>query len=243
MRNVWIAMIMELKGMRIYATQLLIMMVFLPFSYAVVVLLGGATDNVAFVFSGLVVASLIGVFCNVVAMRVSNLMQPQVLELYAVLPVHLSQAVLGIVGAYTLLVLPQIAFFFGVAAWRVIEPNLALSFLGMFLALLAMAAFGCFLGILVRNPFKAQGVFPLVTWLMLLTAPIYFATNNLPRLVVMLMLLNPATHAVNVLRPHLGFAAIIDIRLSLLVVLVMAVILGWHSLRVLKDVRMIERLF
>jgi len=243
MRKVWLAALMELKAMRIYKVQLFISLIVLPFSYAIVILLAGGGENRAYLLSGLIVASLIGVFFNLVALRVSNLTQPDVLELYAVLPVHMTQAVLGIIAAYSLLALPQIALLLGLAAWRADGVRIGLALIGTFVSLSAMASLGCFLGVMVRNPFKAQGIFPLLSWLILLTAPIYYGVQDLPRAYVMVLLVNPATHALNLIRPFLGFPEIIDIKLSLVVLIGIGILLGGCSFKVLRDVRMLERLF
>jgi|Deesub1362A_J573_1020465.scaffolds.fasta_scaffold09027_3 ABC-2 type transport system permease protein len=243
MRKVWVAALMELKAMRIYKVQLFISLIVLPFSYAIVILLAGGGENHAYLLSELIVASLVGVFFNLVALRVSNLTQPDVLELYAVLPAHMSQAVLGIITAYSLLALPQIALLLGLAAWRAGEVRIEFALIGTFVSLLAMASLGCFLGVVVRNPFKAQGIFPLLSWLILLAAPIYYGVQGLPRAYVMVLLINPATHAVNLIRPFLGFPEIVPLWISLGVLISVGILLGGCSFKILRDVRILERLF
>ncbi|MBC7092747.1 hypothetical protein H5T53_01870 [Candidatus Bipolaricaulota bacterium] len=96
---------------------------------------------------------------------------------------------------------------------------------------------------MVRKPFKDQGIFPLLSWLILLAAPIYYGVQDLPRAYAMILLINPATHAVNLIRPHLGFPEIIDIKLSLVALIGIGILLGGYSFKVLRDVRMLERLF
>jgi len=243
MRKVWLAALMELKGMRIYKVQLFISLIVLPFSYAIVILLAQGGENPAYLLSGLVVASLVGTFLNLVALRISNLMQPDVLELYAVLPIHTAQAALGIVVAYSLLVLPQVVLLLGLAAWQADGVRIGLALIGTLVSLLAMASLGCFFGVMVRNPFKAQGIFPLLSWLMLLTSPIYYEVQGLPRAYVVSMLVNPATHALNLIRPFLGLSELIDVKLSLVVLIGIGILLGGCSFKVLRDVRMLEQLF
>ncbi|MCL0056612.1 ABC transporter permease [Dehalococcoidia bacterium] len=243
MTKVWFATLMEIKGMRIYKVQLFINLIVIPFSYAIVLLLAGAGEEHAFLLSGLMIASLVAVFFTLVALRVSNLMQADVLELYAVLPIHMTQAVLGIIAAYSLLALPQVIFLLALAAWQASEVQIGLLLIGTIVSLFAMASLGCFLGVVVRNPFKAQGIFPLLTWLTLLASPIYYGAQDLPRAYVMMLLINPTTHAVNLIRPYLGFPEIIDIRLSLVALIGIAALLGGYSFKALKDVRMLERWF
>jgi ABC-2 type transport system permease protein len=240
----WNVILLELKGMRVYKVFLLINLVVLPFSYAVVLLLAGAGQDYSYLLSGLVVASLVGSFMGVVAQRVSNLVQPQVLELYAVLPARMELMVAGTVAAYALLVLPQVVVLMGLAIGLSRAGMAALLALpGTLLGLLFLAVLGVFLGTLIRNPFKAQGLFPLLSFLLLLAAPVYYKAEGLPRVYVVLVFLNPLTHVLNVVRPPLGFTPLWDIRVSIGLLLIGGGLMGAYALRSLRNPKMLERFF
>lgn len=241
LRNV---ILLELKGMRIYKIFILINLVVLPFSYAFVLLLAGAEQDPSYVLSGLVVASLVSTFVTLLAHRVSNLVEPHVLELYAVFPVSLALMVVGAVVAYALIVFPQVAIFMGLTIWFAHTGKRAiLAVPGMFLCLLFLASLGVFLGTQVRNPFKAQGLFPLLSWILILTAPVYYQVENLPKTYVILILLNPLTHVLNVIRSPLGFVPILNTCLSLGVLVVVGGLASLYAFRRLKNIRMLEQYF
>lgn len=236
--------LLELKGMRIYKVFILINLVVLPFSYAVVLLLSGAGQDHSYLLSGLVGASLVSTFVSLVAHRVSNLVQPQVLELYAVFPVRMELMVLGAVAAYALIVFPQVGALIGLTiGFSYTGKRALLAVPGVFLGLLFLASLGVFLGTLVRNPYKAQGLFPLLSWILLLTAPVYYQVENLPRAYVTLILLNPLTHVLNVIRFPLGFAPLLNVHLSIGVLVVIGGLTSLYTLRSLRNIKMLERFF
>lgn len=242
--RLWNVMLLEIKGMRVYKVYLSIILLVLPFSYAVVLLLAGADQDYSYLFSGLAVASLAGSFVGLVAHRVSNLVQPQVLELYAVLPVRLELMVMGAIAAYGLIVLPQVAVLIGLAVgFSKAGVKALLAIPNIFLGVLFLAMLGIFLGTVIRNPYKAQGLFPLVSWALILTAPVYYDVAPLPRAFALLILFNPLTHVLNTIRPHLGFAPLLDPRISAGLLIVLGGLIGLYALRSLRDLKMLEKFF
>ncbi|MEM4531531.1 MAG: ABC transporter permease [Thermofilaceae archaeon] len=242
--KLWNVILFELRGMRVYKVFLFINLVLIPFSYAVVLLLGGVSQDYSYLLSGLVVASLVGTFVGLVAHRASNLVQPEVLELYAVLSARMELMVAGAVAAYALLVLPQVAVLIGLAIGLSPEgPRALLALPGTFFGLLFLALLGVFFGTLIRNPYKAQGLFPLLSFILLLAAPVYYKAESLPRAYVFLVLLNPLTHVLNVIRPPLGFPPLLDPRISLGLLGVVGAFMGLYVLRSLRDPKMLERFF
>jgi ABC-2 type transport system permease protein len=240
----WNVILQEVRGMRVYKVFLFINMVVLPFSYAIVLLLAGAGQDHSYLLSGLVVASLVGTFVGLVAHRVSNLVQPEVLELYAVLPARMELMVVGAVAAYALVVLPQVVILVGLTAGLARTGAKALLAVpGMLLGFLFLAILGVFLGTLIKNPFKAQGLFPLLSWILLLSAPVYYQAEGLPRAYIAVLLLNPLTHVLNVIRPHLGFPPLLDMWISVGLLVILGGLMGVYASRSLKDPKMLERFF
>lgn len=243
MRQLCIAAQMELKGVRIFKIHLLISFFVLPFSYALVLVLANGGGEPAHLLSGLATASLVGAFTNMVALRISNLMQPEVLELYAVLPLRMERAAGGVIAAFSVLVLPQTVILLGAAWWLSDAVQPAWLILGALMSFFALASLGCFMGALVRNPFTAQGLFPLISWVLLLTAPLFYTLEGLPTAFRLVVLLNPVTHAVNLIRFGLGFTEVAALWISLayLAILIFAVSL-WVVPRLRKP-QMLERFF
>jgi ABC-2 type transport system permease protein len=73
----------ELKGLKIYWMQILISLFILPLSFLFILLLSGVSTSemLSIWLSGFIVASLVGAFLGALALRVCNLMQPEILEL------------------------------------------------------------------------------------------------------------------------------------------------------------------
>ena len=59
----------------------------------------------------------------------------------------------------------------------------------------------------------------------------------------MLVLLNPLTHVLNVIRPHLGFTPLVDMRVSIALLVIAGGLMGMYALRRLRDPKMLERFF
>jgi ABC-type polysaccharide/polyol phosphate export permease len=64
------------------------------------------------------------------------------------------------------------------------------------------------LGLLLRNPYRAQGIMALASWALVFLSPMHQSIASLSSITRALLLLNPVTHALNMLRPYLGFEAI-----------------------------------
>ena len=246
MRKIWIEFLMEFKGLRIYKVQLLINLLLIPFSYVLIIILAGGAgeEAISYLSSGLIVASLIGSFVGLLAMRISNLTQPQIMELYAAMPVSRSQVLYGLIITYVLLALPQILLLLGLSFWQAQSSRVGFVIIGILISCAAFVALALFLGAMVRNPFKAQGVFPLVSWLLLLFSPIYYHSQHLPAFYKGLMLANPATHALNIIRPFLGFSMIIDVKYSYLYLSIFTITAFLYSYHIIKHkMYLLEKFF
>jgi len=244
MRKIGIGICFELKGLRLYRTQLFISLFLIPFSYAFILLLSmrPAQGQLSYILSGLTVASLIGAG-SLVGIRVANLAEPEVLELYAALPISTGQAVLSVAIAYALLSIPQSAVLLGLASWWASRISVAMLVVGTVMSIIALFSFWTALGFVVRNPFKAQGVFSLISWTLLLFSPIYYEMNDLPFLYRAVLLANPVTHALNTIRPFLGMDAPLHWAVSFLYLGILGCLSVWYSVVALRNVRMLEKLF
>ncbi len=235
---------LEWKGLRLYRTQLLISLFLIPFSYAFILLLSvrPAEGQLSYILSGLMVASLLGAG-SLAGLRVTNLVQPEVLELYAALPISTGQATLGVVTAYVLLVIPQSVVLLGLASWWASRISLGMLVAGAVITVIAVFALWTALGLLVRNPFKAQGVFSLIAWALLLFSPIYYEMKGLPLLYRALLLVNPVTHALNIIRPFLGMDAQLSYAASFFYLGILTCLSVLYSVLALRKLRMVEKLF
>jgi len=246
MSKVWVEVLMELKGLRIYKLQMFINLLLIPLSYAFITVLTSGMEgkDISYLLSGLIVSSLIGSFIGLLAMRISGLTQPQTMELYAAMPVTRAQVFCGLALTYTLLALPQIILLLGLSLWQAESPRSGLLIVGVLVSCGAFVSLAVFLGLMVRNPFKAQGIFPLTSWLLMLLSPVYYHSQHLPAFYNALMLINPATHALNIIRPFLGFSEIIDVRYSFLCLGILIVVTSFYSYHIVKrKMYLLEKFF
>lgn len=244
MGKLGIEILLEWKGLRLYRTQLLISLFLIPFSYAFILLLSvrPAEGQLSYILSGLMVASLLGAG-SLAGLRVANLVQPEVLELYAALPISMGEAALGVVIAYVVLVIPQSVVLLGLASWWAARTDPGMLVAGAVTSVIALFALWTALGLLVRNPFKAQGMFSLIAWALLLFSPIYYEMKDLSLAYRALLLVNPVTHALNVIRPFLGMDMQISYWVSFLYLGTLSCLLLVYSVWSLRKLHMLEKLF
>ena len=83
----------EFKSLRVYKIQILISLIILPFSYLFLIILNLSSkgENVPYLISGFIVASLIGSFISLLSLRISNISTPEVLELYSTITISIKE--------------------------------------------------------------------------------------------------------------------------------------------------------
>ena len=110
MNRLFQAILFEFRAFRVFKIQILISLFIMPLSYMFLILLntGGNRQTTLYLLTGFVVASLIGTYVSLLGLRVSNLMMPEVLEMYAAFPITMRTVALSYLFTYSLYVLPQI---------------------------------------------------------------------------------------------------------------------------------------
>ncbi len=243
--KVLIGMQMEFKSLRLYKWQVLSSLLILPFSYVFVMLLSGNIhgQDIAYILTGYMVATLIGTFLGLYAMRICNLMQPEVLELYATFQVSVMQTVLSYCFSYVLLSLPIIILSLAISVHYAASVNMALFIAGTLISIAATALLATFLGLLIKNMYKAQGIIPMLSWVFLLIAPIYYSTQNLSPVYKTVLLINPVTHCLNLVRMALGFQPVTGILWSFGYLVIFIVVLAVYALRAFRRTYILEQLY
>ena len=236
---------MEFKNLRLYKWQVLTSLLILPLSYVFVLLLFGGVreETVSYLISGYMVATLIGSFLGLYAIRICNLMEPEVLELYSTLSVSVSEIATALALSYIILTLPSIIFSVVVSIIFSKTVNGLLLTLALLISISTILLIGTFLGLLIKNIFIAQGIIPLLSWFFLLFAPVYYSTDNLHPIYTSVLLINPITHCLNLVRSALGFNAIISIFWSFICLTILIVILGIYSFKTFKSVYILEKFY
>ncbi|ACI20132.1 ABC-type multidrug transport system, permease component [Dictyoglomus thermophilum H-6-12] len=83
----------------------------------------------------------------------------------------------------------------------------------------------------------------MLSWFFLLFAPVYYSTDNLHPIYTSVLLINPITHCLNLVRSTLGFNSIISIFWSFIYLMILIVILGIYSLKTFKSVYILEKFY
>jgi ABC-2 type transport system permease protein len=245
MDNIFTQASMELKNLRVFRTFIFMNLVLLPGSYVVIILLSrNVTESeLSYQLSGFAIASLIGSFVSLLASRVSNMMQAEVLELYAALPVSTLEIVAAQAATYLLLTLPQTIAALALSAIFADSVRPGLVVIGLTASAAMFTLLGVTLGMLIRNPFVAQGILPLLAWILLLGSPIYYDSQRVQGVFLAVSLFNPITHALNVIRAPLGFPHIAPLEYSYLYIGLAVAVLAIFSVRRAKKLYMLEKLF
>lgn len=212
MRIIWIQTLVELWSLRVSRLSLVVTALVLPLAYCAVTILT-QSDNmppISYLLSGALASSMMSAPFFLIVMRISNLFQADVLELHAAFPIRRTHQIVGAWLAFTLIALPLIGTLFGLCILWAPHPRIFLAILGLFLSYAMVVTMATGLGLLIRNPYKAQGVVGIVAWLMILISPMQQNVAHVPTILWYLLLANPVTQAINMVRPFLGFPAIVS---------------------------------
>jgi|Deesub1362B_J571_1020462.scaffolds.fasta_scaffold00007_147 ABC-2 type transport system permease protein len=230
--------LMELKGMRIYMLQIIVSLFVVPLSFLALILLNSKeapSTFKAYLISGFIVISFVGLLLLMLSFRVSTVFEPRFLELYSTLPVSIEKVVLSMFLAYVLLGVPQtlIALLLLIKYSSTINiPLLLTSF-----ALIAgeLGSIAIVLGATIRNPYKVQAFTSILPWILTLLSPAYYKSSS------KILLLNPITHLLNVLRASLALEKLSMTSLAFSVVL--TIVLCIYTDKQLRKPYMLEKPF
>jgi len=198
MNKLFHAILFEFRAFRVFRIQILISLFVMPLSYMIIILLntGGNQQMSLYLLSGFVVASLIGTYVSLLGLRVSNLMMPEVLEMYAALPIKIRTVVLSYLATYSFYVLPQIIVAsIMIAVVSSSSINWGLFVVNVILTMLTLSGLGMIFGFFFKNYFVAQGVLPLLSWIFLFITPLYYQAES-----SIIFSINPLNSCVKLLR-------------------------------------------
>ncbi|ERM92186.1 multidrug ABC transporter permease [Caldanaerobacter subterraneus subsp. yonseiensis KB-1] len=236
---------MELKSLRMYKWQVVSSLLILPLSYVFVLLLFGGVrgEIVAYLVSGYMVATFIGAFLGLYAIRICNLMEPRVLELYSTMSVNIKEIAFSLALTYIIFTLPVVIISSYISVIFARGINVSFLIVGIMASLVTILLIGTFLGLLIRNIFIAQGIIPLLSWVFLLFAPVYYSVEQLNPIYRGILMINPVTHCLNLIRLGLGFESITNVTGSLVYLIILIVIFGAYSLKAFNRVYILERFY
>lgn len=242
LKRLWLNVIFELKGMRLYWMQIVSSLFIMPQALLFINLMANKADSnqLAYSLSGFIVASMVGSLIGCLSLRVCNMMLPEVLELYTTYSLGKPELVLSLSITYGLLSLPQIIVAVGITVIFVQIPHLVLYLLTILLSMTFLALFASGLGLVVKNYYQAMGLFPLLSYALVLLSPAYVAQTS-GGFLNFLFLLNPLTHLLNLIRSGLGLIPTINTGWSWAYLGILTVAILLFERRKLKNFYILEK--
>lgn len=234
--------IFELKGMRLYWMQIVSSLFIMPLALLFINLMANNSNSsqLAYSLSGFIVASIVGSLIGCLSLRVCNMMLPEVLELYTTYSLGKPELVLGMCVTYCLLSLPQIIVAVVVTIIFVPIPNMALYLLTILFSMAFLSLLSSGLGLVVKNYYQAMGLFPLLSYALVLLSPAYVGQRS-SGFLNLVFLINPLTDLLNLIRSGMGFIPTINSTWSWLYLGVLTVIILLMERRKLKNFYILER--
>jgi len=227
---------MQFKTLRIYFLQLFIVVFVMPFSYAFVVLLSTAAENmsISYLLSGYIVSTLISTFLGMLALSITNLRQKEVLELYSTYAITFPQVVISICLTYVLIVLPIIVVVLPFVLMHAVRASHLMVLMGVIVSIFFLLCLSVYLGLSLKNLFIANGILQLLSWILILFSPIYYNFA---------LLVNPVTHLLNIVRIPLGFAPMISMWVSYVYVGLLIILMLFYISKRVRSTYILERIF
>lgn len=236
---------MQFKTLRIYFLQLFIVVFVVPFSYAFVVLLSTAAQDmsISYLLSGYVVSTLISTFLGMLALSITNLRQKEVLELYSTYAITFPQVVISICLTYVLIVLPIIVVVLPFVLMHAVSASVLMVLLGIIVSIFFLLCLSVYLGLSLKNLFIANGILQLLSWILILFSPIYYNFETLNSTFKYALLVNPVTHLLNIVRIPLGFAPMISMWISYVYVGSLTILMLSYISNRVRSTYILEKIF
>lgn len=236
---------MQFKTLRIYFLQLFIVVFVMPFSYAFVVLLSTAAENmsISYLLSGYIVSTLISTFLGMLALSITNLRQKEVLELYSTYAITFPQVVISICLTYVLIVLPIIVVVLPFVLMHAVRASHLMVLMGVIVSIFFLLCLSAYLGLSLKNLFIANGILQLLSWILILFSPIYYNFETLNSTFKYALLVNPVTHLLNIVRIPLGFAPMISMWVSYVYVGLLTILMLFYISKRVRSTYILERIF
>ncbi|MGH2330443.1 ABC transporter permease [Thermoanaerobacter mathranii] len=156
--------------------------------------------------------------------------------------VNIKEIALSLALTYIIFTLPVIISSY-ISVVFASEVSAGFLIVGIILSLVVILLIGTFLGLLIKNVFIAQGIMPLLSWVFLLIAPVYYSVEHLDPIYREIIIINPVTHCLNLIRLGLGFESVANVAGSIIYLVILIIILGAYSLKATNRVYTLERFY
>jgi len=226
----------NLKMYRLYWPHLISICMLMPITYLVIVFAvsQGDLETLLAALTGYIIMSGFNILFYMSAIYVANTFEEQVLESYVLLPVPFWEVVVSVVVTQGLIGIPSLVV--GLVIIFLVSRSIHIPLLlaGLILLYLVYSSLSILLGMQVKSRIKLD---PLLITLMMLTiiiTPAYYRLLYVSEPYRTLLLLNPLTHIVIILRASVGVNEGFPVTLSLLYITLFSTLISllvWWKLR------------
>ncbi|MGC9103867.1 MAG: hypothetical protein ACP5JF_03630 [Candidatus Methanodesulfokora sp.] len=220
LRNVLKGALFELVSMRLYWPYLLIINILLPFSYFMIVLLSAYNSPGVLqrTLIGFLVISSFSILIYTIAHRIGNLFEDDILELAASLPITFHELILSYILSYVLYSLPITLILIITLAITTSIPRPLLMMAGLLFMYTIDILSGVIIGLLVRNIRKLDPLLQVLVFLAVILTPAFY---EIPSDIYIILLMNPLTHVIVLLKASINIVTTIPLTLSLIYLMIL----------------------
>ncbi len=243
--RIWETVVFEFKSLRLYWFPIVTMTVIVPFSYLLIAVLSSGSSQQSFLItlSGFSVISVFLVLVLPLAQRVSNMFSDDVVELLASLPISIRELVIAYILTYTLLSIPLVV---GLTVLFILNSaylNVGLLLLGILGLWCLASTTGIVLGFTVRNKLKLDPLLSILLLVVIVITPAFYPIKNTIGPFKILILANPLTHVVSIIRASIGINEETPLMASIIYLVLMFAVFVLVIVNILRNVTLsiIER--
>lgn len=206
-----------LKMYRLYWANLISVMVILPATYLAVVVLfsGGVLESLVVGLTGYIVMACFTTMVYPAALQVANMFEEQVLELYASLPASLREIILSIIASQLVFAAPAVASGLIALSMIVGDMNALYVVASTLLSLAVFSTLAVLLGLTFKSRHRLDPVLTLSMMLVVVASPLFYRLEVVPEYWRAVLLVNPITHMICLLREGVGFSEAVSPAVSL----------------------------
>lgn len=230
------SMSFTLKSYRLFWATLITVTVVLPFTYLAIIVMfsGGNPESLVTGLTGFLVMTLFSTLVYPTAILIANMFEEQALELYATLPISLRTLLASIVISQ--LIFSSIPVVLGIVALVLIVSDVRGAYiaLGLLYSITIFSFTALILGLSIRSRYKLDPVLTSLMMIVVIATPLYYRLSGITMPLRAVLIANPVTYVVCLLRLGIGLNEGIPAEASIAYLTVLSLILftlTWYKTR------------
>jgi len=225
-----------LKIYRVYWPYLVAISILMPITYLVIVfaISQGDFEVLRVALTGYITIAGFNILFYMSAILVANTFEEQVLESYALLPVPFWEIIASLILTQALIGTAPLIL--GLVMLRSVSSSINISPLlaGLVLIFVIYTLLAILLGVTVRSRIRLDPLLVFLMMIVIITTPAYYRLLHVSEPYKTLLLVNPLTHIVVILRSSVGVSECVPVEFSILYTTLFSILLCifvWYKLR------------